>query len=254
MKINKEHIKKSFKKSIATYDENALMQREICCRLVELVDAYAKCTYDKVLEIGCGTGMLSKMIVGDFDIQKLYLNDIVPEMEEVVANQLKTMELGSFHFLMGDAEKIDLPSDCDLVISASTFQWFEKLDTVLEKIEKSLSPKGFFIYNSFGANNFKEIREITGGGLEYRSFDMMKESLSKYFKIKHCDDVVKRLYFDSPKDILKHLSLTGVNATRLKKTWTKASLSEFENEYKAKYSDEKGVYLTYNPVYFVCHK
>jgi malonyl-ACP O-methyltransferase BioC len=221
---------------------------------VDIIDAYAKCTYDKVLEIGCGTGMLSKMIVEDFGIQNLYVNDIVPEMEEVVVNLLKTMELGSLTFLAGDAETIDLPSDCDLVVSASAFQWFENLEPIFEKIEKSLSDKGFFIYNSFGAENFKEIREITGGGLEYRSYDMMKDSLSKSFKIKHSEDVVKRLYFDTPKDVLKHLSLTGVNATRLKKTWTKATLQDFEEKYKARYSDEKGVYITYNPVYFVCHK
>lgn len=254
MNINKEQIRRSFKKSIGTYDEHAIMQREICCRLLDLIDAYAKCTYDKVFEIGCGTGILSKMLAEDFGIQELILNDIVPEMEERVSEALKSVELGSFSFLMGDAENIEMPKDCDLIVSASVFQWFENLTPIFEKIKASLTNKGYFIYNSYGANNFKEIREITGGGLEYRSFENMKGLLSEHLTLKHSENVEKRLYFESPIDVLKHLRLTGVNATRVPQVWTKSKLKEFEEEYKAKYSDDKGVYLTYNPVYFVCHK
>ena len=254
MNIDKEQVKKSFKKSMHTYDEHALMQREICCRLVELIDAYAKCTYDNVYEIGCGTGMLTKMLVEDFTINKLFLNDIVPQMESKLSGLLDNKKYSNYSFLAGDAERMDIPEACELIISASAFQWFDDLEAVSEKILNSLSDKGFLIYNSFGENNFKEIRDITGGGLEYRSFNMMQDILGKYFNLKHSENIEKRLYFDTPIDILKHLRLTGVNATRVQKTWTKSTLKDFEERYKAKYSDDKGVYLTYNPVYFVCHK
>jgi len=254
MSIDKELVKKSFKKSISSYDEHALIQKGICCRLTELIDAYAKCTYDKVFEIGCGTGMLSEMLIEDFGIVSYVLNDIVSEMGNRVKEVMSKHNYSTYQFVDGDAECMAFPKDCDLIVSASAFQWFNDLDAVAEKIKVCLSDRGFLVYNSFGSSNFKEIRELTGSGLEYRSFERMKELLEKHFTLKHSENIEKRLYFDSPTDVLKHLRYTGVNGTRVQKNWTKATLKDFEEKYREKFSCDKGVYLTYNPVYFVCHK
>lgn len=254
MRVDKELVKKSFKKSISSYNENALIQRQICCKLSEYIDAYAKCTYKSVFEIGCGTGMLSDILIKDFGIEKYILNDIVPEMEDKIKEIMLNNKYSNYNFIKGDAEIIDFPKDVELIVSASVFQWFDDLNIVFKKIQDSLSSKGFFVYNSYGATNFKEIREITGNGLEYRSFEIMEELLKKYFTIKHSENTEKQLYFDTPNDVLKHLRYTGVNGTRVQKNWTKSTLLEFENKYKEKFSCKEGVYLTYNPVYFVCHK
>jgi hypothetical protein len=52
--------------------------------------------------------------------------------------------------------------------------------------------------------------------------------------------------FESPKDVLKHLQSTGVNALE-QTSWTKKDLSDFENGYNNICSRRPT--LTYNPVY-----
>ena len=52
--------------------------------------------------------------------------------------------------------------------------------------------------------------------------------------------------FESPKDVLRHLQLTGVNAIK-NTSWTKKDLISFENAYKNLCCRRPT--LTYNPVY-----
>ena len=57
--------------------------------------------------------------------------------------------------------------------------------------------------------------------------------------------------FDSPKDVLKHLQLTGVNSVESQR-WTKKDLTKFENGYKNLCN--RRPMLTYNPIYIKIEK
>jgi hypothetical protein len=54
------------------------------------------------------------------------------------------------------------------------------------------------------------------------------------------------LAFDSPKAVLRHLQMTGVNAIE-NISWTKKDLINFESAYKNLCS--RRTTLTYNPIY-----
>lgn len=254
MHIDKEHIKRSFRKSISTYNENAVIQKNICKHLVELTDAYGKCSYKDVLEIGCGTGLLTQCLIDTFSIDNIVLNDIVEEMSSEIDSLLKRKYFNSFEFLSGDAEKCEFNKNFDLIISASTFQWFEDLDKTFMNISNMLGEKGLFVFNTFASENFCEIKAIKNGGLQYKSFENVEKALCESFTIVHSEQNIEQLYFSSVLDILRHLQLTGVNGTKSKKSWTKGVLKEFEGDYRKLFYSEKGYPLTYNPAYFVCKK
>ena len=54
--INKELIKKSFRRSLNTYDQHALVQKQVCEHLAEMILKITN-SFGKVLEIGAGTGL-----------------------------------------------------------------------------------------------------------------------------------------------------------------------------------------------------
>ena len=60
------------------------------------------------------------------------------------------------------------------------------------------------------------------------------------------EEEIHIMSFNSPKDVLKHLQATGVNAIEAK-AWTKSDLLKFENGYNNLCS--KRATLTYNPIY-----
>lgn len=252
MLIDKEHVKRSFKKSISTYNENAVIQKNICKHLTELVNAHAQCSFDNVLEIGCGTGLMTECLIDNFNIGNIVLNDIVEDMSSEIHSLFESKLFSRFDFLPGDAEKFELESKFDLIISASTFQWFQDIDKVLSNMNNMLNTDGLFVFNTFASDNFCEIKTIKEGGLEYKSFEEMEDSLSKYFTIVHSEQTRQELHFNSVMDILKHLRLTGVNGTKPKKAWTKGGLKDFEDKYSELFYSDKGYSLTYNPAYFVC--
>ena len=67
----------------------------------------------------------------------------------------------------------------------------------------------------------------------------------KIFQISS-DEEIHIMSFATPKDVLKHLQATGVNAVE-SVSWTKKDLIKFENAYSNLCS--KRPTLTYNPIY-----
>ena len=72
--INKELIKKRFSKCITTYDENAKIQKRMAEKLFSLLE---RNDFDKILEIGCGTGLLTKIAVEKLNFRTYTANDMV---------------------------------------------------------------------------------------------------------------------------------------------------------------------------------
>ncbi len=252
MLIDKEHVKRSFKKSISTYNDNAIVQKHICKHLTDLVNAYGQCNFSDVLEIGCGTGLMTENIIDNFSVDNIIINDIVEEMSNEISSLLETKMFKKYKFISGDAEKLKFDKRFDLIISASTFQWFQNIDIVFENISKMLNKEGLIVFNSFVSGNFVEIKKIKEGGLSYMSYSSLEQLLKKHFDIVYSENAKHQIYFNSAVEILNHLRLTGVNGTKAKRAWTKTDLRNFEDKYKEFFYSDKGYSLTYNPAYFVC--
>ena len=80
-----------------------------------------------------------------------------------------------------------------------------------------------------------------GTSLNYYS----PEELRQIIQNSSIEQEVHIMAFNSPKDVLKHLQLTGVNAIE-NTSWTKSDLIKFENGYKNLCNKPT---LTYNPIY-----
>ena len=63
MNIDKAEVACRFGRSIESYEEHAAVQREIAAHLAELATAYVTQPPRKILEVGCGTGLLTERIL-----------------------------------------------------------------------------------------------------------------------------------------------------------------------------------------------
>ncbi|WP_421919345.1 malonyl-ACP O-methyltransferase BioC [Marinifilum sp.] len=243
--INKDIIHKSFVKSIETYRKHAIVQEAIASRLINELLRIKDGHFKNVLEIGCGPAVLTDKFFAHFQADIYHANDIVLEYKEI----LQRID-SSIHFFGGDIESHDLPENLDLVISSSTFQWFSDLESFLSKVYDVLLPESLLVFSSFGPDNFREIRDLEGNGLNYLSFAKHERMLSKKFEILWCDKENITRYFSNPFAVLKHMKQTGVNGIS-SKVWTKGYLQRFEEDYDDLFGTELGVPLTYQPIYFI---
>jgi malonyl-ACP O-methyltransferase BioC len=249
---NKEIIKKRFTKSLRTYDSNAAIQKHITKILFERAKLYVAHKCDNILEIGCGTGFLSKEILENISPKNIYLNDIVD-----IQNSIKEIELchnrqTKFTFLLGDAEDIVCPQNMQAVFSASTMQWFANLPKFISKVSRILQPQGIFAFNTFGPQTFSEIKGLLNSGLIYPTIYELKDSITPHFEILEVWEENHTQLFESPLHVLRHLQKTGVTATNLEFRWTKTNFQQFENDYKCQFSKDNEVTLTWQVYYFIC--
>lgn len=248
--IDKAEIKYRFKRSVESYEENAPVQRRIADHLFELLQAVLDYRPGRVLEIGCGTGFLTRRIKDVSGEKGLFVNDLVEEMCEKTA---AAYGLPLSHCIVGDIEELPVPGEFDLLASASTFQWFSSPRQTFRKLASHLRPGGLMAFSTFGPRNMAELRPFAPQGLHYLSREELFLCLSSDFEILCFEDREDKLYFMEAVEVLRHLKKTGVNAGHSRRNWTKGTLQEFARCYK-KDPLKNGFPLTYHPFYLICRR
>lgn len=251
--LNKEKIAQCFLRGQATYDTHALVQKKVSQKLIGLLDSYPEIDYERVLEIGCCTGTLTRDLLDYHTPGLLYINDLVSEFYPVVLERTHERFHSGIEPFFGDIEELFLPQDLGLVISSSTFQWLINLPPFFKEVATSLSDGGAFVFSLFSPGTLKEFKSLTGIGLEYRSLEEIERSLKADFNIKYTESRTDVSYFKTPRDVLRHLQATGVGGVSSAR-WTSSSLRKFEKEYVEKFSTEKGVPVSFVSSYVVAFK
>ena len=245
MQIDAKTVKKHFEKSMEDYDKNAVVQRLIAGKLIdELVKI--KTSFSDVLELGSGTGLLTKEFFARFKCTSFTANDLTARSKFYLDKILPDYE-----FIAGNAEKIKTGKNFDLIISNAMFQWFSDFkNSVNFKLYSMLKNDGLLAFTTFSENNFKEIRKTTGISLEYKNFTDLKEILAENYKILHAEEFDYKMNFTSALELLAHMKHTGVNSLGTKK-WTFVEVKKFCEEYQKLYPE---ISLTYSPVIFIVQK
>ena len=244
MQVNPKSVKLHFEKSMDKYDENAIVQRFLAETLASET-ASCKTGYSKILELGCGTGMLTRQIRQKLCFDSYTANDLSEKSKKYLDKILK-----NYIFIRGNAAKIPMTSTYDLIISNAMFQWFTNLDEILAKYAKILNPDGILAFTTFSPENFPELETITGLSLDYKPENELKEILQKNYKILKFETFKKVLAFSTPLELLYHLKNTGVNSLGDKK-WDFADVKNFCRKYLENFEN---VTLTYVPILVVAQK
>lgn len=234
--MNKQLIHNRFAKHLDTYNDNAKVQKRMAEKLISLVNNK---TPVSILEIGCGTGLLTEIISSHIDFKQYIAIDIVEDCEKYIHSidkNIKFLACDIEDFLKENSQKYDL------IISNASLQWIDDFKGVISILKNRLNREGELVFSTFGKENFREIYNLMGTSLKYYSESELQSILP------NCNILseIHVMAFKNPKEVLNHLRLTGVNAIE-NKTWTKKDLIEFENGYKSLCVLRPT--LTYNPVY-----
>ena len=250
--IEQKQISRRFTRALSTYDRHAEAQQQICLRLTELLQQQGKTSFNRALEIGCGSGGFTRILMDKFPIKEWVINDLCSSCQQFVPHANSSGNAEPL-FMAGDAEALNFPSPFDLIASASAFQWMKDQKAFLKKLFGLLNPNGILLFNSFTSNNLKEIRQLTGKGLDYPEPSLLREWIKEAgFLLLHEEQETITLSFDHPLEVLRHLKYTGVTATGDGSVWTRQKQALFCDRYQQLYGNDKHkVTLTYSPIYWV---
>lgn len=250
MSLNR--VERSFSRCFDSYHHSATQQAWIARHLVDRLSALgAPRRFGRAFEFGCGTGLLTEALQRQFEIPSLTLNDLTP-------SAARTAEIAGARFLPGDARNIDWPTGQDLVASSSTIQWVTDPQAMLRQAAGALAPNGWLAISGFGPGQYHELvavcaAEQAPGLCGPAEFETAFARSSSAMRVLEASQTSHRLWFKTPKDVLRHLRRTGVNGTR-SRVWTKTDLARFSETYWESFGTDQGVPLTYNPVWIIARK
>jgi malonyl-CoA O-methyltransferase len=153
--VDKKLMKDHFSAGAARYDDCAKIQERMAGILADS-DALKSLNPGgklKILEIGCGTGILTGKLTGLFPHASISAIDIAPGM--IKAAGMKNNSPGVI-YICGDAEKYRWDDSFDLVISNAAFQWMNDPRGTVSKYYSLLKPSGGLVFSTFGPGTFRE--------------------------------------------------------------------------------------------------
>ncbi len=172
------NVAKTFSQAACTYDTHALIQKLIAQRLAAKVLLQNPASLGTVLEVGCGTGMLSTHLVPHAD--PYVLTDISLPLLEKAQKKVKDPSVLP---LVVDGEKPCFSASFDVIVSNLALHWFSNPKGALTRLVACLKPGGRLYISTLGNNTFHEWRtahslvEAPCGALEFISFGHLKNWL-----------------------------------------------------------------------------
>lgn len=151
-------VRRSFERAADAYDSTAVLQQEIGNRLLSRLD-YIRMQPQTVLDLGAGTGLMSKALSNYYKKTRIVALDFALPMLEKVKRH-RTGLFRRMECVCADALKLPFPdASFDLVFSNLMLQWCHPVDDYFREIRRILRPDGLLMFATFGPDTLRELRQ-----------------------------------------------------------------------------------------------
>jgi len=235
--LDKTIIIRNFSKSAYLYDEYANIQRFAANHLIEEIPWN---NFKQILEIGCGTGIYTRLLKTRFGASNIRAIDISEMMIKVARKNIRS---DNVKFEIGDAEEMGLEEGYDLITSNSAIQWFESIENALRKYSSVLNKGAWLVFSSFGPLTFTELaaalknvrtrRDLFIASGDFPDKRNLARLLSKFLNKVSVKEIITQEEYPSLKDLLKSIKHTGVRGCMAgcDYIWSQGLLEEIEDIY-----------------------
>ena len=180
MSHDKDRVAAAFAAAATTYESAAEVQALAAEALAARVLGLWLPPAPRVLEVGCGTGLLTRRLLPVL-AGRWMVTDVAPAM--VAAAEKAVGEFGALFRVM-DGEHPDVAEGCvDLLVSNLAAQWFTDLPAALAGLARLLAPGGRLLLTTLGRDTFSEWRAVhqrlglTVGAPDYPSAALLSRQL-----------------------------------------------------------------------------
>lgn len=159
--IDKQRVRRAFDRAAAEYDRVAVLQREVGERLLERL-GYIRLQPDVIVDVGAGTGRLSRALTRRYRKARVITLDLAPNMLRTARRHAGPLARLRHRqgFVCGDAERLPLADhSAQMILSNLTLQWCSDLDKVFAEFRRVLTTDGLVLFSTFGPDTLKELRE-----------------------------------------------------------------------------------------------
>ncbi|MDH5765380.1 MAG: malonyl-ACP O-methyltransferase BioC [Gammaproteobacteria bacterium] len=251
----KKRIQKHFNLKAKSYEASAVLQQEVCNRLLEKL-SWVKHAPEYILDAGSGTGWGTKGLMSTYSSARVIAMDLSVSMLKQTRGKGGLFRKPSL--LCADAESIPLADDSvDLIFSSLMLQWCDP-EKVFKEFLRVLKPGGLLMFASFGPDTLKELRTSwskVDQAVHVNDFidmhDLGDSLLATGFAEPVMDMDMMTLIYDDAITVMKDLQLIGANTplkNNAKGLLTPGKLQRVINEYEA-FRENESLPATYEIIY-----
>ena len=165
--IDKKQVRRAFSRAAPDYDATAVLQREVCQRMLERLD-YIKLQPSRILDAGSGTGWGSRQLAQRYPAAQIVSLDMALGMLNVAREQSgwwrKLFSSNQQNHVCADIEALPLASNsAEMVWSNLTLQWCNDLPATISELHRVIRKDGLLMFSTFGPDTLKELRSAFQG-------------------------------------------------------------------------------------------
>lgn len=252
MNLHQEHQQARFSAAAAGYNRLARVQRAVADRLFQglafLGDAH------RVLDIGCGTGNLTRRLAETWPRADVDGIDLAPGMidEARRLNGTATRPV----FFVADAATFTGERPYDLLVSSSTLHWVQPLESTFKHLANLLTSDGGFAFAIMLEHTLKELHDArtevapdNPPAQRMPSNEAVCDALARAGFHVEIDEMEEHVtHAESTAELLHELQALGVTGGPLSRGTRPLSRGEIQRLagiYDTRYRDEAGVFATY---------
>lgn len=257
---NKKVLARHFGRMSDSYDEYANVQKYMAHSLHKLAEKSGE--FERILEIGCGTGFFTRLLATLYPHSQILATDISPEMLMTAKSNLNSFN--NIRFAIEDGEHLRTQKTFDLIISNAAFQWFNHYQHAFQNFYDRLVPGGNLLFATFGSNTFHELdasfkvaeqqlklNVLERHGPNFVSPDTLCDIMScigftAQYSEENCIE-----YFSSVREFLTSVKKVGANnaAESSRITVNRKLMRLMMEYYTQRYSSEQRIPATYHLIY-----
>lgn len=195
-------LKKNFNKAHFSYDQHANLQQTTGKQLLSFVQAQSL-YYKKIIDLGCGTGLITKDFASTLSYENFYALDIA---EQLLMQAIQKLHEFPIAFTENDFENFHPNYTFDLIYANMSLHWSKNLKSTIQHWLDFLENDGIFAFSIPLEGTFAELESK----VHLRSF-ARKESILQHFNVKHFATEYITLHFSSIIDACRSIKHVGAN-------------------------------------------
>jgi malonyl-CoA O-methyltransferase len=202
--IDKREVRRAFSRAARDYDAAAVLQREVCRRMLERLD-FIRLQPENILDAGSGTGWGARELLRRYPTAHVLALDMAQGMLQFSRAQeswWKKLFAGRrLSHVCGDVESLPLPpASMDMVWSGLTLQWCNDLYATFQGLFGTLRPEGLLMFSTFGPDTLKELKDAFG--------DVAHSHVSRFLDMHDVGDMLVKCGFAEPVMDMEIITLT----------------------------------------------
>ncbi|MCG6933663.1 MAG: malonyl-ACP O-methyltransferase BioC [Gallionella sp.] len=203
--IDKHEVRRAFSRAAAEYDGAAVLQREVCTRMLERLE-YVRLQPARILDAGSGTGWGTRRLSQKYPSAQMVALDIASGMLQAARGSSGWWQIlfgGTRQMqVCGDMEELPLAANSiGMVWSNLAMQWCNDLPATFAEMHRVLEVEGMLMFSTFGPDTLKELRRAFSGVDRHNHFN-------RFTDMHDIGDMLVHSGFSEPVMDMEYITLT----------------------------------------------